>query len=69
MLRWFVIVPLLVALGGCAGTLEDPTEGWSAKQLYENAKAELDAGNFQQAIEYFETLEARYPFGDYALQT
>lgn len=69
MARPVAAMILLGVLAGCAGTPSDPTEGWSAKRLYEEAKSELEAANFQQAIEYFETLEARYPFGDYALQT
>ena len=32
------------------------------------AVAVEDRADFQQAIDYFETLEARYPFGDLALQ-
>lgn len=40
----------------------------SAAQIYALAKENLDSGNFSTAIEYFETLESRYPFGVYAVQ-
>jgi len=61
---------LLVPLAGCGLLPEqgDPTEDWSASKLYSEAKEALDDGDYQQAIDYFETLEARYPFGRFAKQ-
>jgi outer membrane protein assembly factor BamD len=59
----------LLVLSGCASLDSDPNEGLTAKELYEKATLSLRSGNFQEAIEFFETLEARYPFGQYALQT
>lgn len=41
---------------------------WSVTKLYAEAASELDSGNYQTAIEYYEKLEARYPFGRYAMQ-
>ncbi len=43
--------------------------GWDAKQFHDKAREAMDAGNYQKAIKLYETLEARYPFGDYAAQT
>lgn len=40
----------------------------SAEEIYTSAKKFMDNGNFPQAIEYYETLESRFPFGDYATQ-
>ena len=37
-------------------------------RLYSEAAEELDDGNYQTAIEYYQKLEARYPFGRYAMQ-
>ena len=66
------ILPLLLLggllLSGCATTATDPTEGLSAAELYAKAKQHLDDGNYLRAIDYYETLESRYPFGDYATQ-
>ncbi|AHF04210.1 competence protein ComL [Marichromatium purpuratum 984] len=62
---------LLVALlTGCGvfGEEIDQTANWGASKLYAEAAAELDAGNYTRAIEYYEKLEARYPFGRYAMQ-
>lgn len=55
-------------LAGCATTATDPTTGLSAAELYAKAKEHLDSGNYQRAINFYETLESRYPFGDYATQ-
>jgi len=44
------------------------TAGWSANKLYAEAKDELQSGNYEQAIKYYEKLEARYPYGRYAQQ-
>lgn len=64
-----VFLALAVALGGgCASRDHDPTADWSAQRIYDEAKRSMDGADFQQAIEYFEILEARYPFGDLALQ-
>ena len=61
---------LLLTASGC--TLlpepEDKTKDWSASQLYAAAKEAMSDKNYEQAIEYFEKLEARYPFGRYAQQ-
>ncbi|EGV32913.1 outer membrane assembly lipoprotein YfiO [Thiorhodococcus drewsii AZ1] len=61
---------LVVTLAGCGvfGKEIDETEGWSASKLYSEAAAELDSGNYERAIKLYEKLEARYPFGRYAMQ-
>ena len=42
---------------------------WDAKKFHDKAKAAMKAKNYQKAIKLYETLESRYPFGDYAAQT
>ena len=64
----FAICLLLLLLAACSGADKDPYEGLSAKQLFDNAKVSLNAGEFGEAIKLLEALEARYPFGRYALQ-
>src|SRR5690606_40551297 len=39
-----------------------------SQQLYQEARAAMRAKNNEQALELLETLQARYPFGDHALQ-
>jgi outer membrane protein assembly factor BamD len=62
---------LAVALAGCGvfGKEIDLTENWSAARLYAEASSELDSANYAKAIELYEKLEARYPFGRYAMQS
>ncbi len=61
---------MLLLLPGCSwfGDKADPTADWSANQFYTEAKTALNEGNYQTAIEYFEKLQARYPFGRFAQQ-
>ncbi|QIK37900.1 outer membrane protein assembly factor BamD [Caldichromatium japonicum] len=68
--KQLAIVMLAALLAGCGvfGKKGDETEGWSAAKLYAEASAELKAGSYQRAIELYEKLEARYPFGRYAMQ-
>ncbi len=63
-------VVALFLLSACSALQEseEATKGWSAKQLYDEAKANLDRGAYESAIEYYEILEARYPLGTYAQQ-
>jgi len=65
----FLIVLLLFSTG-CSLLPEqvDETKDWSASQLYSEAKEKLNDKNYEKAIDYFEKLEARYPFGRYAQQ-
>ena len=65
-----VIVITLALLSGCSSTGDGSEEhkNWSAEKLYKSAKTEIDAGDYELAIEYLETIEARYPFGKLAEQ-
>ncbi len=67
-----ILAPLAVAavLAGCGLLPEqiDETKDWSAQRLYAAAKNELSEGNYERAIQLFERLEARYPYGPYAQQ-
>lgn len=62
-----LILALLLMLG-CSGKQLDPTAGLSAVELYEKAKGRMDAKDYTQAIEFYETLESRYPFDELATQ-
>jgi outer membrane protein assembly factor BamD len=41
----------------------------TAEELYHQAKTELDDGSFSTAIKLYETLQSRYPYGQYAQQS
>lgn len=61
----------LLILQGCSlfgGSKEDETKDWSANKLYDNARAAMAEESYETALGYFQTLEARYPFGQFAQQ-
>lgn len=69
--RLLVLAALVVGLAGCGifgGEKKDPTANWSAKKLYEEGHSALMSGSYQTAIDDFEKLDSRYPFGIYAQQ-
>lgn len=47
---------------------DDERAGWTVEEYYAEAKEELMAKNYQSAVKRYEKLEARFPFGVYALQ-
>lgn len=64
-------VLLLAVLSAGCGLLptDDDTKDWSARKFYTEASQALADGDYEQAIKYYEQLEARYPFGRYAMQS
>ncbi|WP_455200151.1 outer membrane protein assembly factor BamD [Kaarinaea lacus] len=67
---YFLLATVFVLLPACSSTGDgsDEHKDWSAEKLYKSAKAEIKAGDYELAIEYLETIEARYPFGKLAEQ-
>ena len=61
---------LVFAISGCSyfGDKEDETVGWDADRLYAEAKGALDGGFYSTAVDNYQKLEARYPFGKHAQQ-
>ena len=59
---------LALFISACSTIKTDKTADWSARRIYQEAKQSLSDGKFAEAVNYFELLEARYPFGQYALQ-
>ncbi len=75
VLKHTLIAITILALSGCSffggdkkSDSEEIPETESAEQLYNRARAKLDGKDYQGAIENYETLESRYPFGNYAQQ-
>lgn len=66
---WLLILAL--TLNGCSlfPEDEDETRDWSAQKLFTEANYALQEGDYEAAIRYYETLEARYPFGVQAMQS
>ena len=69
-MRFIVIALVTATLAGCSmwGEEQDPTRDWSARRLYDAAKNHLNRGEYEQAIDRYEKLEVRYPFGPLAMQ-
>ena len=64
-----ILLASVLVLGGCASTggdPDDPTYGLGAAEIYKEAKASLQDGNYETAIQYYEKLESRFPYGNYA---
>ena len=65
-----LIIMISLFLSGCSLIPDqiDTTKDWSASKFYSEAKKSLSEGDFEEAIKYYEQLEARFPFGKYAQQ-
>ncbi len=64
-----VLAATVLTLAGCGDAQpEDLTADWSAEQLYREARRTLLDGGANVAVEYYEKLEARYPYGKYTQQ-
>jgi outer membrane protein assembly factor BamD len=69
-MRFIIFIAIVFSLTGCGPSKDeiDPTADWSVEKFYLSARAELAQENYLTAIEYYETLESRFPFGKYATQ-
>ncbi len=61
-----VCCALVALLAGCASQPVDDTR--AAAELYRSARDAMSRGDFVTAVQEYEQLEARYPFGPYAEQ-
>jgi outer membrane protein assembly factor BamD len=76
LIKILIFSSLTLALQGCetlngskSSDSDKEQTDWDAKEFHDKAKTAMEAENYQKAIKLYETLEARYPFGDYAAQT
>ena len=69
-IRLLALLTLLLTLSACSLLPEqvDETADWSAQRFFSEAQSAMADSDYEQAAEYYEGLEARYPFGRYALQ-
>lgn len=69
-IRVTALFALLLLVSGCSlfPDEEDMTKGWSASKFYSEASASMSEGDYETAIKHYEGLEARFPFGRYAMQ-
>jgi len=58
---------LALLLAGCSGNDEiDPN--LTEAELYQKASISVEKGKYERSVEYYQALEARYPFGSYSDQ-
>ena len=65
---WLILL-FSFLFSGCAQEEYDETEGWSQQKLFTEANDLLNSGDYERAIKYYEILESRYPYGQYAYQS
>ncbi len=56
----------IIIFSGCSSTKIGTPETWNAARLYDEANAAYSRENYDKAIEYYQELEKRFPFGPFA---
>lgn len=74
MFRYIYLLFAFLVLGtsGCAffsKDEDDSAKNWTVERLYAEAKGAMESGYYSRAVEYFEYLETRFPFGVYGQQS
>ena len=67
-----LFITLLVVTSGCSifsKDDEDPTRNWTVERLYREAKDALESKSYNKAVQLYEFLETRFPFGVYGQQS
>ncbi len=71
-MRHSLAVFLLLTLVACSTDGESESDklakGLPAKDIYAQAKEQLDEGNYESAIKLYDVLQSRFPYGRYAQQ-
>jgi outer membrane protein assembly factor BamD len=70
---YLLIIFTLAALSGCStlntDPIPDPEESWNVERIYSEATKALENEDYTKAIKYFDLIESRFPFGEYAQQS
>ena len=70
-MRITILLLALLFVSGCSFFDKDdnnPAKNWTVDRLYAEAKGALESGYYKKAVQYFEYLETRFPFGVYGQQ-
>ena len=70
---YLLLIFISAALSGCStlntDPIPDPEESWNVERIYSEATKALENEDYTKAIKYFDLIEARFPFGEYAQQS
>lgn len=66
-IKIFTALVFLFSLSACSST-GDNIDNQDEAKLYRDAKGAMKRGEFNRAVQRLESLEARFPFGDYSIQ-
>lgn len=66
--RHLALLALALILAGCAGTPPERQPPKPAAEMYKTAEQRIANGDWKNAVLALQSLEATYPFGDYATQ-
>jgi outer membrane protein assembly factor BamD len=72
MMKKIFLILLYLSLSACAlfnNNDSDVANNWTLERLYSEAKRSMQRANYSRAIELYEFLETRYPFGVYGQQS
>jgi len=70
-MKKIISILLCLVISGCAFFNKDDTDSastWTIERLYSEAKKAMQGSNYTRAVELYEFLETRYPFGVYGQQ-
>ena len=71
IIRHSLLVLCSVAVAGCSGVFksqEDKTQGWTADQLYQEARENVRASEWKGASQHLKAVETRFPYSSQAQQ-
>ncbi|MDJ0928966.1 MAG: outer membrane protein assembly factor BamD [Gammaproteobacteria bacterium] len=62
------LLAYVLTLGACGGNKKTRDLAGTLDELYQRGTKSMNSGNYRNAIQYFETLTARFPFANQAKQ-
>lgn len=65
--HFWPLAVLTTVIAGCAGN-QSISSKLSARALYGQGMKALQTGNYDKAVDFFQTIEGRFPYGAYAQQ-
>jgi len=65
------LLSIVFLMSSCSSTSEDnsdSTSGMSPQEIYDEAQGAMEDGNYDTAVDFFEKLESKFPYGPFAKQ-